>query len=107
MTTQLTIKTRATINKRVVWKTGSTPIDLTGSTLTCEVRNDDGALVGSIACTPDADQVANRGQFQLYAASATTATWPPGLYSCDIKRVVGDTEYSETFRVRVVPSVTA
>lgn len=60
------------------------PADLTGTTITSQVRTETDALV-SEATVEILNQTTNRGQFRLVVASATTATWPPGTLVCNAR----------------------
>lgn len=78
--------------------------DLTGSTVTSQVRTVQGTLVA------DLDVVitdAPAGEFTLGATAAATATWPVGKLVCDVRWAEDeDAIHTETFELIVVEAVT-
>lgn len=81
-----------------------TVFDLTGSTVTSQVRTVQGTLVA------DLDVVitdAPAGEFTLGATATATATWPAGKLLCDVRwESGGDAIHTETFELIVVEAIT-
>lgn len=59
---------------QVTLKAGGVAVDLTGATVTFEMRDEYGAIVVQAAATPDADQVTNKGVVAFTFTAANTAT---------------------------------
>lgn len=78
--------------------------DLTGSTVTSQVRTVQDTLVADLdVVITDAAQ----GEFTLGATAAATATWPVGKLLCDVKWSDGsDAIHTETFDLFVLAAVT-
>jgi hypothetical protein len=77
------------------------PIDLTGATITSQVRDSSDNLV--LALTPVA--TANAGEVRITVAD--TSLWPLGLLRCDVRvAVAGMVEFSDAFLIQVTRSVT-
>lgn len=78
--------------------------DLTGSTVTSQVRTSQDTLVATLTATiTDAAQ----GEFTLGATAVATAAWPVGKLLCDVRWVNGDDVlHSETFELIVVEAMT-
>lgn len=80
------------------------PLDLTGYTVTSQVRSPQGALVDGL------DVVivdAPAGELTLGVTAAATAAWPLGKLVCDLRLdLAGDVVHSETFEVIVIEAVT-
>ncbi len=85
------------------------PVDLTGWTITAEVRNARGpGLVGAFAVTVHADQVDHKGEFELWA---DTTAWPVGVLVTDIRfeYAAGDkqaVDYTDVIELLVTETVT-
>lgn len=81
-----------------------TVFDLTGSTVTSQVRTAQDTLVA------DLDVVitnAAQGAFTLGATSAATSAWPLAKLLCDVKwSSGGDAIHTETFEIFVLAAVT-
>lgn len=81
-----------------------TPQNLTGYTVTSQVRSPQGTLIDALAVTL-VDAVA--GELTLGATAAATAGWPVGKLLCDLRLALDDdVVHSETFEVSVVEAVT-
>ena len=80
-----------------------TPVDITGATITSQIRDQQGNLIA----TPTVTVVdAALGQFALSAPSDTT--WPVGTLLCDVLLVMNSVPfYSDTFTIAVAAPVTA
>ena len=84
----------------------SLPVDLTGRTVTSQVRTRGGKLVGNLAVTLG-NQTLSPGSFVCRAESAATGTWPLGTLLWDI-RITGPegTTITETVEVEVLREAT-
>jgi hypothetical protein len=109
---QLTLKAGDTLlqDGLITEDDGVTPVDLTGSTLTAQIRLvDGGSPSGLLASLTVVVTNAALGQFTVGATAAATLAWPPGRYTCDLRLqdAGGDVLHSESFGVWVQPAVTA
>ncbi len=79
------------------------PVNLTGMTITSQVKNP-----GFVASLTVAITNAALGQFTLSASAAATATWPPARLSGDVKYVAGGgiVRRSKTFTILVGKEIT-
>ncbi len=65
-----------TFDPTVVWRDDvGLAVDLTGASVSSQVRAEDDSLVASLECTV-LDQVTSRGHVRLRATAAETAIWP-------------------------------
>jgi hypothetical protein len=82
------------------------PVDLTGFTITAQVRDALDAVLADLDVT--IDEPRTLGTYELGKSAATTATWAPGSYVCDIRRVSAGAlvEHTDKFVLRVVAEVT-
>lgn len=80
------------------------PVDLTGATLTAQMRDALDNVVATLAVTT----VANRPGVAQISFAGDTATWPVGRYRTDLRVVwpSGLTQQTRTYTVTVVDSVT-
>lgn len=112
MTDVITIKRGTSLDMEIQWATNGVGVDLTGYTVTSQVRKRDasgdglGTLVADITCTIDPDQVTNPGVVLL---EADTSDWPILALDCDVKFVSGGglVYPTTTFEIRVVRNITA
>jgi hypothetical protein len=77
------------------------PLDLTGATVACQVRDPTNLLVATptLAVTPTAGTVA--------LSVPDTSAWPIGLLRCDVRlSIAGTTNFSDTFGILIEPAVT-
>lgn len=85
-------------------------VDLTGWTVTSQLRRRAEAadIVQTFTCTVHPDQVTHRGEFEVYASAASTATWPLDQLAWDIRIVDagGDVDITDTIGVHVSEAVT-
>jgi len=79
------------------------PLDLTGATVTSEIRSPVGVLLATMTVTLSVDNLTATG------IVADTSTWESGTYQYDFKVVWPDLRitYSPTMILKVVPHVTA
>jgi hypothetical protein len=82
-----------------------TAVDLTGATITSQVRTPAGALIASLTI-----EVISAAAGQVEISSTSTSAWPLSNATspllCDIKIVDGDTNRTTTFEIHVVAQVT-
>ena len=78
------------------------PLDLTGATVTSEIRSPVGVLLATMVVTLDADNLTATG------IVADTSTWAAGTYQYDFKVVWPDLRitYSPTITLKVEPHIT-
>lgn len=99
-----------TVEIACLWRSGSTPVDLTDITITSQVRATAESVSVVLTFTvTKSDQTTNPGEYTLGADAATTALLTPGRYVCDVQYVEdvgGRTRSTETFAVEVVADVT-
>lgn len=85
-------------------------IDLTGYTITGEIRDIANALVGTLTITlSDQTQTATKGHATCVLDEAVTSTWTAGqTLRGDVKRTIGGHPFtSKTYQIRVLERVTA
>jgi hypothetical protein len=100
-------KTGDTYLLACTYKVGGVATDLTGYTITSQIRTAADVLLSSASVTIDADQVTNTGKFTVSIPAASTADWEVGDHIMDIQFELGSTVKStETFRQPVVRDVT-
>lgn len=102
---QLTRKAGATISLPCLYKDGAgAAVDLTGYTVTSQVRRVNRVKLATFTYTMDPDQVTNRGRFVLSITSASSASWPAATYRCDVRitSAGGIVEFSDTFDFKVL-----
>lgn len=76
------------------------PLDLTGASLSADLRNANGVLLAKLTAAIDDG---TDGTFLLEATAATTAAWAPGSYSTELELVIaGEVISSDPFVVRIV-----
>lgn len=81
-------------------------VNLTGWTLTSQVRTQGGRLVGDLTVTL-ADQVADPGSFTVRAEAAATAAWPLDVLIWDIRfDAPTGVVFTETVELEVLRQVT-
>lgn len=103
-----TIKRGATLQFDAAVTNAGVPVDLTGWTISSQVRSQTGALIGAVLVTV-LDQAVNTGQYRLHAQ---TAGWPVGVHIWDIAYSYDDGSggqtitYTETVRLAVEPAAT-
>lgn len=103
MTTQVSIKQGCTIQGDLAFTADDdTPIDLTGCTVTAQVRDATGQWVADLPVT--LQPVLGIGVVHI----ASTAAWPLGVLRCDVRVTtpLGDTVQTETFALHLMRSVT-
>lgn len=89
------------------YKVDGTAVDLTGYTISSQIRTDTYVLVSDTTVTINADQVANTGKFTITASPADTSGWPPGNHIIDIEVSLGGVKKSsETITQPVIRDVT-
>ena len=77
------------------------PIDVSGLTLSAQVRQPDGTLVAQLTIAKQA------ALGEAIASAADTSQWPAGRLQCDIRaQQSGQTAYSQTFAITVGQQVT-
>lgn len=107
---QLTLKAGDTLLQDGSYtEDNGTPVNLTGSLLTAQVRSvDGGSPAGLLASLTITITNAVLGQFTLGATATQTGAWPPGRYTCDLRveDSGGSVLHSESFGVWVQPAVT-
>lgn len=65
------------------------PFEITGAlTVTATKPRADAPTIDEAACTPDADQVNNKGEFK-FTLDSTTANIPDGTYNIEFKHTAG------------------
>ena len=104
----ITIKAGDTLTLPMTWSADGTDVDLTGYTVTCQVRKRDDTAVDELTSTPDADQVTNPGELVVAATDAQTALWPILTLECDVRFESGDgsTTHTDTFEIKVEKAIT-
>ena len=103
MTVQvINIKQGTSFSVSCVYKAdGTNPTDLTGITITSQVRTYEGELVATLSPVETTDI----GEFTIYAE---TSAWPLGRLIWDIKyTTVSNKVHTETVEIRVSRSATA
>lgn len=83
-------------------------VDLTGWAIASKLRTPMGVEVASLTCTVDPDQVAHRGEFEVYASDVATSTWPLGPARWDIRLedAGGDVSHTKTVPVVIEEAIT-
>lgn len=85
-------------------------VDLTGWVVTSKLRRtaENDVVVQTFTCTVHADQVGHKGEFEVFAPSASSLTWPLSTLVWDIRiqALAGDIEITETVVVQVSEAVT-
>ena len=103
-----TIKRGATLQYEASVSNDAVPVDLTGWTITSQVRTPYGSLIGAVNATL-LNQTTNKGQYRLHA---DTDTWSIGLQLWDIKYSYDDglggevITYTETVELLIDLAVT-
>lgn len=102
-------KRGATLSLTVDYAVSSVGQNLTGYTVTSQVRKGNSAqtLLATLTVTL-ANQGTNPGRVTLSCADSVTATWAPGDYKCDVRYAsgAGAVAITETFDFRVLENVT-
>jgi len=82
---------------------GTTPLDLTGWTITAAAKHTSGVKVTLQVAVGTAPS----GTFSITADAATTAAWAVGVWSIDIQRVDagGVTRSTETWKMELVEDI--
>lgn len=95
-----------TFSLKCTWKVDGIPTDITGLTITSQVRAANGTLIAELAPVPD-NQTANPGGYALVAINPDTSGWPVGNAYCDIQiDDQGIDRSSDTFVIPVIEDVT-
>jgi hypothetical protein len=103
-----TIKSGASLRFDATVVIEGKPVDMTGWTVTCQVRTVKGVLVGSVQATLQ-DQTVRPGEYYLHAQ---TVGWIVGQHAFDIAYSYPDglggqtVLYSETIPLYVEPAMT-
>jgi hypothetical protein len=94
-----------TFGRRVTITASGAPVDLTGATITCEVRTLSLTLVDTLIVDP-----VDLAGGVVDIASLDTSSWPLADLTnpllCDLKRVDADTLRTQTFTIQVVQEIT-
>ncbi len=101
------IKQGDTYRRTGTWTSSGTPVNLTGYTLTAELRAGIGGALASTVIVTLANQGTNPGEFTLLIAD--TSAIATGSYVIDIRYVTpsGDSLSTTTWQVMIDPPVTA
>lgn len=102
----ITIKAGDTMTLPMTWSADGTDVDLTGYTVTAQVRRRADELVDTLTCTPDADQATNPGVLVVSATDAQTALWPILTLECDVRFDNGEVTHTDTFEIVVKKAIT-
>lgn len=95
-----------TFSLTCTWKVDGAAVDITGLTITSQLRSADGGLIDDLRVVAG-NQTTNTGQFTLLPTDVSTAAWPLGDAYCDIQvDDQGIDRSSETFIVPIVEDVT-
>lgn len=98
---KLAIKRGSSFTWGATYKRNGTPESIDAFTITSQVRDQAGVLVGTLTVTK------LPGETGKYTLSANTATWPVGTHYCDVKYTNGsDIAFTDTFAVVVERSQT-
>ncbi len=110
MTAEFPFNAGDTFDPVLTWTDDSgAPVDLTGVTIECHLRDGAGELAPGLPSTGlvvnTLDQLTDTGKFRLVAAFAVTALWPQGTLFGNVRMTfpVGPTRRSTaTFLVKVL-----
>lgn len=109
MSRTTTIKAGATLQYDATVSNSGVPVNLTGWTITSQVKTPSGVLVGTVLATV-LDQSTNLGKYRL---RAQTAGWRLGVHGWDIAYSYSDgsggqsISYTESIELEVVAAVTS
>lgn len=101
------IKQGDTYRRTGTWTSAGTPVNLTGYTLTAELRAGVGGALASAVTVTLSNQGTNPGEFTLLIAN--TSSIAAGSYVIDIRYETpgGDSLSTTTWQVMIDPPVTA
>lgn len=109
MSRTTTIKCGATLQYDATVSNAGVPVNLTGWTITSQVKTPSGVAVGTVTATV-LDQTTTPGKYRL---RAQTAGWRLGTHNWDIKYSYSDgaggqtISYTESIELEVVAAVTS
>jgi hypothetical protein len=100
----------STFRRTLTWKTGVTPINLTGYSARMQVRetHDSSTVVASITSGNGITLGGSAGTIELYLSNTTTANIRSGLYVYDLEVVAPNGDVSRLIegKFEVTPEVT-
>lgn len=100
----------ATFRRTLTWKTGVTPINLTGYSARMQVRetHDSSTVVASITSGNGITLGGSAGTIELYLSNTTTANIRSGFYVYDLEVVAPNADVSRLIegKFEVTPEVT-
>lgn len=109
MSSTVTLKRGDTLRLRNTYERSGTPVDITGYTISSQVRTRHDQKIADLTVAIEADQATYPGRFFITATNTETAAWAPNTYDCDIQiaDVDGVTRSTKTFPFVVVQDVTS
>ena len=95
-----------TFSLACTWKVDNIPSDITGLTITSQIRTSSGALIANLRVVAD-NQTTNPGKYALVPVNPDTHQWPIDAARCDIQvDDQGINRSSETFVIAIIEEVT-
>lgn len=95
-----------TFSLACTWKVDNTPTDITGLTITSQIRASSGALIVELRVVAE-NQTTNPGKYALVPVNPDTHLWPIGDAYCDIQvDDQGVDRSSETFLIPIIEDIT-
>lgn len=95
-----------TFSLACTWKVDNTPTDITGLTITSQIRSSSGRLIAELRVVAE-NQTTNPGKYALVPVNPDTHLWPIDAARCDIQvDDQGINRSSETFLIPIIEDIT-